>query len=41
MLLGMEEVMGLNGVDAILRLSPLENFIQDFSQANADHTFLI
>jgi predicted hydrocarbon binding protein len=38
-LLGMEEIMGLNGVDAVLRLSPLENFIKDYSQVNADHAF--
>jgi len=38
-LLGMEEVMGVKRVDAILRLSPPENLIQDFSQENADHSF--
>jgi predicted hydrocarbon binding protein len=27
-LLGMEEVMGINGVDALLQLAPLEDFIQ-------------
>jgi predicted hydrocarbon binding protein len=29
MLLGMEEIIGLNGVDAVLRLSPLENYNQN------------
>jgi predicted hydrocarbon binding protein len=38
-LLGMEEIMGLNGVDTVLRLSPLENFTKDYLQANADHAF--
>jgi predicted hydrocarbon binding protein len=38
-LLGMEEVMGLNGVDTVLRLSPFENLIQDSSQLSADHPF--
>ena len=39
-LLGMEEVMGVNGVDALLRLSPLENFIQDpSSQPKTDQAF--
>ena len=38
-LLGMEEVMGLNGVDTVLRLSPFENLIQDPSQLAADHPF--
>jgi predicted hydrocarbon binding protein len=36
MLLGMEEIMGQNGVDAVLRLSPFEDFNQDLS---VDHTF--
>jgi predicted hydrocarbon binding protein len=35
MLLGMEEIIGLNGVDAVLRLSPLENY----NQNSADRTF--
>lgn len=39
MLLGMEEVMGISRVDAILRLSPSENPIQEFLQANVDHSF--
>jgi predicted hydrocarbon binding protein len=39
MLLGMEEVMGIKRVDAILRLSPPENPIQDFLQVNTDHSF--
>ena len=38
-LLGMEEVMGVNRVDAILRLSPPENSIQEFLQVNTDHPF--
>ena len=38
MLLGMEEVMGISRVDAILRLSPLENSIQDFLQVNTGHS---
>ena len=37
-LLGMQEVMGANGVDAILRLAPLESFIQNSPQVNAEHT---
>jgi predicted hydrocarbon binding protein len=35
MLLGMEEIIGLNGVEAVLRLSPLENY----NQNPADRTF--
>ena len=38
-LLGMEEVMGVNGVDALLRLAPLDNFIQNSPQVNAEHAF--
>ena len=38
-LFGMEEVMGVNGVDALLRLAPLENFIQNSPQVNAEHAF--
>ena len=38
-LLGMEEVMGLNGVDALLRLAPLENFIRNSPQVNEEHAF--
>ena len=37
--LGMEEVMGVNGVDALLRLAPLENFVQNSPQDNAEHAF--
>ena len=37
-LLGMQEVMGVNGVDAILRLAPLENFTQNSPQVNAEHS---
>ena len=39
MLLGMEEVMGVNRVDAVLCPSPLENSVQDSSQVNANHAF--
>ena len=39
MLLGMEEVMGISRVDAILRLSPPENPLQDFLQVSPDHSF--
>jgi len=38
-LLGMKEVMGVNGVDALLRLAPLENFIQNSPQVNEEHAF--
>ena len=38
-MLGMEEVMGLNRVDTVLRLSPFEDLIQDSSQLTADHPF--
>jgi predicted hydrocarbon binding protein len=39
-LLGMEEVMGVNGVDAVLRLSPPGSFIQDASgQVKTDQAF--
>jgi predicted hydrocarbon binding protein len=38
-LLGMEEVMGLSGVDSLLLLSPLENFIHDTSQLNINRPF--
>lgn len=37
--LGMDEVMGLNGVDALLHLAPLENFIQNSSQINEKNAF--
>ncbi len=33
-LLAMEEIMGVNGVDALLRLPPLENLIQNPPQAD-------
>jgi hypothetical protein len=33
-LMGMEEIMGTSGVDAVLGLSPIE----DFSQANKDRS---
>jgi predicted hydrocarbon binding protein len=39
MLLGMEEIMGVNGVDAILRLSPLGNPIQDSTPPNTESAF--
>jgi predicted hydrocarbon binding protein len=35
----MEEVMGPNGMDAILRLFPVENFIQNSSQLTVDRPF--
>jgi predicted hydrocarbon binding protein len=38
-LLGMQEVMGVGGVDALLRLAPLENFIQNSPQINAEQAF--
>jgi predicted hydrocarbon binding protein len=38
-LLGMEEVMGVNGVDALFRLAPLENFIKNSQQINAEHAY--
>jgi predicted hydrocarbon binding protein len=38
-LLGMEEVMGANGVDALFRLAPLESFTQNSPQVNAEHAF--
>ena len=38
-LLGMEEVMGVNGVNALLQLAPLENFIQSSPQVNVEHAF--
>lgn len=37
MLLGMEEVLGVSRVDAIIRLSPPENLTQDFLQVDTDH----
>lgn len=38
-LLGMQEVMGVNGVDALLHLAPLENLIQNSQQVNSEHAF--
>ncbi len=38
-LLGMQEVMGVNGVNALLPLAPLENFIKNSPQINAEHAF--
>ena len=38
-LLGMEEVMGRNGVDAVLRLASLESFIQNYPAARAERSF--
>lgn len=37
--LGMEEVMGRNGVDALLQLASLESFIQNYPPARADRSF--
>jgi predicted hydrocarbon binding protein len=39
MLLGMEEIMGRAGVDAVLHLSSLENLIQDSLQLTVDRPF--
>lgn len=39
MLLGMEEIMGVNGVDAVLGLPLLENSIQYPAPANSNHAF--
>jgi len=38
-LLGMEEIMGLNGMNAVLRLGNLGKLIQDHPSARADRTF--
>lgn len=38
-LLGMEEVMGVNGMNAVLRLGNLERLIDDHPSAGADKTF--
>jgi predicted hydrocarbon binding protein len=38
-LLGMEEVMGRNGVDALLRLASLESFIQNYPPARPERSF--
>ena len=37
--LGMEEVIGSNGVEAILQLASLEKFIQNYPPARADRLF--
>jgi predicted hydrocarbon binding protein len=37
--LGMEEVMGRNGVDALLRLASLESFIQEYPPSRTDRAF--
>jgi predicted hydrocarbon binding protein len=36
---GMEEVMGRNGMDAVLRLALLDSFIQDYPPAHAEPAF--
>lgn len=38
-LIGMEEVIGTSGVDAVLRLASLERFIQNYPPANAERIF--
>ena len=38
-LLGMEEVMGRNGVEAVLRLASLDSFIQNYPPARAERSF--
>jgi predicted hydrocarbon binding protein len=38
-LLGMEEVMGVNGMNAVLRLGGLEHLVQNYPQGDADRTF--
>jgi predicted hydrocarbon binding protein len=38
-LIGMEEVMGVHGVDAILRLASLEKFIQNYPSAGSERDF--
>jgi predicted hydrocarbon binding protein len=37
--IGMEEVIGTSGVDAVLRLASLEKFIQNYPPANAERDF--
>ena len=37
--LGMEEVMGRNGVEAVLRLASLDSFIQNYPPARAERSF--
>lgn len=36
---GMQEVMGVNGAQALVRIAPLENFIQNSPQVNAQQAF--
>jgi len=38
-LLGMEEVMGVNGMNAVLRLGGLEQLVHNYPSASADRTF--
>jgi len=38
-LLGMEEVMGINGMNGVLRLGDLEHLIQNYPSAREDRTF--
>ena len=38
-LLGMEEVMGVNAGNDLLRLAPLENFVQNIPQVDAERAF--
>ncbi len=38
--MGMEEVIGTSGVDAVLRLASLEEYIQNYPPANAERAFL-
>ena len=37
--IGMEEVIGTSGVDAVLRLASLERFIQNYPPANTERIF--
>ena len=37
--MGMEEVIGMSGVDAVLRLASLEKFIKNYPPARADRVF--
>jgi predicted hydrocarbon binding protein len=37
--MGMEEVIGISGVDAVLRLAALEKFIKNYPSARADRIF--
>ena len=38
-LLGMEEVMGINGMNAVLRLGKLDSLIQNYPPGNTERTF--